>query len=114
MVGEAAAAAEILAAEGVDAEVIDLRWLSPLDLEPVLASVGRTGRLVVAHEAPLTGGFGGEIAARVAEVAFDLLDAPIRRVAAADVPIPAAPHLQAAVVPDATAIASAARDLVAF
>jgi pyruvate/2-oxoglutarate/acetoin dehydrogenase E1 component len=114
MVGEAVAAAEVLAAEGINAEIIDLRWLSPLDLDVLLASVERTSRLVIAHEAPLTGGFGGEIAARVVDRGFDLLDAPIQRVAAADVPIPAAQHLQAAIVPNATAIASAVRDLIVF
>jgi len=114
MVGQAVEAAETLAATNIEAEVIDLRWLSPLDLDTILASLERTNRLVVAHEAPLTGGFGGEIAARVAETAFDLLDAPIRRVAGSDVPIPAAPHLQAAVVPSSEAIADAARQLVAL
>jgi acetoin:2,6-dichlorophenolindophenol oxidoreductase subunit beta len=113
MVGEAFAAAEALAAERIEAEVVDLRWLSPLDLDTVVGSVEHTNRLLIAHEAPRTGGFGGEIAARIADVGFDLLDAPIRRVALADVPIPAAPHLQAAVVPDVTTIATAARDLLA-
>lgn len=114
MVGEAVMAAEELAADGIEAEVVDLRWLSPLDLDALIASVERTSRLVVAHEASLTGGFGGEIVARVVDRGFDLLDAPIQRVAAADVPIPAAQHLQASVVPDAAAIAGAARKLIAF
>jgi pyruvate/2-oxoglutarate/acetoin dehydrogenase E1 component len=108
MVGEAEAAASVLAERGIEADVLDLRWLSPLDLEAVFESVGRTGRLVVAHEANLTGGFGAEIAARVAGEAFWSLDAPIERVATPDVRIPAAPRLQAALLPDASAIVAAA------
>ncbi len=114
MTGEALRAADLLAADGIEADVVDLRWLSPLDLDAVMESVVRTNRLIVAHEAPLTGGFGAEIAARVADAGFDLLDAPIRRVAAADVPIPAAAHLQTVVVPDAHRIAGAVRELLAF
>ena len=71
MVREAETAAGMLSAEGISAEVIDLRWLSPLDFETVRESLGRTGRLIIAHEANRTGGFGAEIAARVAEEAFD-------------------------------------------
>lgn len=106
------AAADQLSVEGVEAEVVDLRWLSPLDLDMVLESVARTGRGVVVHEANLTAGLGAEIAARVAESLFGQLDAPIRRVAAPDVPMPAAPSLQAAVVPSADAVASTVRDLL--
>ena len=109
MVGEALAAADALAAEGIRAAVIDLRWLSPLDLEPVLESVERTGRLVVAHEANRTGGFGAEIAARVAAEAFDSLDAPIERVALPDVRIPAAPTLNRALVPNMETVSAAVR-----
>jgi pyruvate/2-oxoglutarate/acetoin dehydrogenase E1 component len=109
MVADAVAAADALAADGVEAEVIDLRWLSPLDLDPVFASISRTNRLVVAHEANMTGGFGAEIAARVAEHAFWDLDAPVVRVAGPDLPLPAAPSLQAAVMPTADHIADAAR-----
>jgi pyruvate dehydrogenase E1 component beta subunit/2-oxoisovalerate dehydrogenase E1 component len=107
MVGASLAAAEELAAKGVEAEVIDLRWLAPLDTDAILNSVGRTGRLVVAHEAVRTSGFGAEVAARVAAEAFWALDAPIERVALPDLPIPAAPTLQRAVVPDAGAIVAA-------
>jgi acetoin:2,6-dichlorophenolindophenol oxidoreductase subunit beta len=113
MVGEATAAADALAAEGIEAAVIDLRWLSPLDLDPVLESVGRTGRLVVAHEANRTGGFGAEVAARVAAEAFDSLDAPIERVALPDVRIPAAPALNRALVPNADSITAAVRRVAA-
>ena len=74
-------AAEKLAALGIEAEVIDLRTLVPLDEETVLASVKKTGRALVVHEDQSTGGFGGEIAARIADAAFAWLDAPVRRVA---------------------------------
>jgi pyruvate/2-oxoglutarate/acetoin dehydrogenase E1 component len=114
MVGEALDAAEILASQGVDAEVVDLRWLSPLDLDVVLASVGRTGRLVVAHEANLTGGFGAEISARVTELGFDLLDAPIGRVGTPDMRIPAAPSLQRTIIPGADAIVAAVERLRSY
>ena len=109
MAQAALAAASDLAAEGIDAEVIDLRSLAPLDLDTVLASVTRTGRLVVAHEAVTTGGFGGEIAARVGEAAFDLLRAPVVRVGAPAVPPPFSPDLEARFVPDAAAIITAVR-----
>ena len=109
MAQAALAAASDLAAEGIDAEVIDLRSLAPLDLDTVLASVARTGRLVVAHEAVTTGGFGGEIAARVGEAAFDLLRAPVVRVGAPAVPPPFSPDLEARFVPDAAAIIAAVR-----
>lgn len=104
MVGEALSAAESLAERKISAEVIDLRWLSPLDFSPVLESVERTGRVVIAHEANLTGGFGAEIAARIAGEGFWLLDAPIERVGAPDVRVPAAPSLNRTLIPDARAI----------
>ncbi|MHC4408431.1 MAG: alpha-ketoacid dehydrogenase subunit beta [Planctomycetota bacterium] len=85
--------------EGVDVEVIDLRTLVPLDEEAILASVRKTNRVVICHEDTITGGFGGEIAARIAELAFEHLDAPIRRVAALDTPVPHAPMLEDAFMP---------------
>ncbi|WP_283133647.1 alpha-ketoacid dehydrogenase subunit beta [Rhizohabitans arisaemae] len=112
MVPAALEAAETLAAEGIRAEVIDLRWLNPLDFETVGASVSKTGRLVVAHEANLTGGFGAEIAARVADECFEDLRSPVARVAAPDVPMPAAPVLQQAVVPEAVHVADTVRRTV--
>jgi acetoin:2,6-dichlorophenolindophenol oxidoreductase subunit beta len=112
MVGEVLAAAETLSSRGIEAEVVDLRWLSPLDLDAVLRSVEKTGRLVVAHEANRTGGFGAEVAARVAREGFWSLEAPIERVAAPDVRIPAAPTLQQAVVPSAETIVAAAEQAV--
>ncbi|HUG30798.1 MAG TPA: transketolase C-terminal domain-containing protein [Candidatus Limnocylindria bacterium] len=107
LVTESIRAAEAAAAEGHSVEVIDLRWLSPLDFATVAESVHRTGRLVIAHEANLTGGFGAEIAARAARECFWDLDAPIERIGAPDIPIPAAPSLQAAAIPDATSILGA-------
>ena len=112
MVHRALEAAEELAKEGISAEVIDPRTLSPLDKEAILASVRRTGRLIIAEEACRTGGFGAEVAAIVAEEAIDALDAPIRRVAAFDVPIPFSPPLEDYVIPDKKRIIEAVRGVV--
>jgi 2-oxoisovalerate dehydrogenase E1 component len=112
MVHEALAAAEVLAGEGISAEVIDLRTVAPLDLDPVLASVARTSRLVIAHEAVVPFGIGAEIAARVAREAFWDLDAPIERVGAAPTPPPYAPSLEQAWLPDRADIAAAIRRAV--
>jgi pyruvate dehydrogenase E1 component beta subunit len=106
-------AAEKLAADGVEAEVIDLRSLVPLDRDAVLASVRRTHRLLVVHEAIKRGGYGGEIAAIVAEEAFDDLDAPPRRLAGLETPIPYAQHLEKSVVPQIEDIVRVAKELVA-
>lgn len=113
MVQVALAASTTLAAEGIEAEVIDPRWLAPFDTATVLASVSRTGRLVVAHQANVTGGFGAEVAARIAQDAFWSLEAPIERVGLPDTRMPAAPNLQAALLPTATDIVDAARRVVA-
>ncbi|MEO1370630.1 MAG: transketolase C-terminal domain-containing protein, partial [Acidobacteriota bacterium] len=107
-------AAEKLAEEGVDAEVIDLRTLVPLDEETILASVRTTGRAVVVHEAQQTGGFGGEIVARIADAAFAYLDAPVRRVAYADRAVPFAKNLEKALLPSLDKVLSAARDVLAY
>ncbi|HCN04331.1 MAG TPA: alpha-ketoacid dehydrogenase subunit beta [Bacteroidetes bacterium] len=107
-------ASEALLREGIDVEVVDIRTLVPFDEETVLESVRRTHRVVVAHEAVLTAGFGGEIAARIADKAFRWLDAPVRRVAAFDAPTPFAPTLEKAVLPNAETIVSAVRDVMAF
>ncbi|MGA8217073.1 MAG: alpha-ketoacid dehydrogenase subunit beta [Solirubrobacterales bacterium] len=109
MVGEALAAAERLAAEGIEAEVIDPRTLVPFDLETVLESVRRSNRLVVAHEAVKVGGFGAEIAAEVQAAAFDFLDAPIERVGAPFEPVPLSPGLEDAYQPGADEVRAAAR-----
>lgn len=113
MVSEAMAAAVTLAAEGVDAAVIDVGTLTPLDATTILDSVATTGRCIVAHEAPLTGGFGGEIAARVAERAMLSLLAPVRRVAGPDCVMPL-PRLERHYLPGAKDIAAAARDAMRF
>ena len=107
-------AAERLAAEGVEAEVLDLRCLVPLDREALFDSVRRTSRLLVLHEDNLTGGFGGEIAALAAEHLFGELDAPIVRIAAADTPVPYAAELEDAVLPSASRVVEAARRLVRY
>ncbi len=101
MVPQALKAAEELAGLGIEAEVIDPRTLAPLDIDTILASVEKTGRLVVAHQAHRTGGAGAEIAQQVTERAFDSLDGPVVRVAAQDVPVPASAALEKAVFPDA-------------
>ena len=107
MVDEAIAACESLAEEGVDAELIDLRTLAPLDKETVLASIERTGRAVIVHEATRTGGVGAEIAAILAEEAFELLDAPLVRVTAPDTPVPYSPPLEKAFRPNSESIREA-------
>ena len=105
-------AAEQLAAEGIEATVLDLRWLAPLDDAAIAAAVERTGRVLIAHEANLTMGFGAEIAARIGETLFDSLDAPVRRLGTPDTRIPPAVGLQAALLPSAEGIARAAAELV--
>ncbi|TAH45284.1 MAG: alpha-ketoacid dehydrogenase subunit beta [Betaproteobacteria bacterium] len=105
-------AAEALAATGIAAEVIDLRTIKPLDEATVLASARRTGRVVVVHEASRTCGVGAEVAALVAEQAFDHLKAPVRRVTGPDVPPPASYPLEQAFVPGVDAVAAAAKALV--
>jgi pyruvate dehydrogenase E1 component beta subunit len=105
-------AATTLAVDGIEAEVIDLRTLVPLDREAVLASVRRTHRALVVHEAVKRGGYGAEIAAMIAEEAFDDLDAPPRRLAGLETPIPYAQHLELAVVPQVADIVKAAKGLV--
>ena len=109
MLEQALAAADTLAAEGIDAEVIDPRTLVPLDLEAIVRSTERTGRLVIAHEAVGFGGFGAEIAAAVGTAAFDSLDAPIERVGAPFTPVPLSPPLEDAYLPAAPEICAAAR-----
>ncbi len=112
MVTRALEAAEKLAQEGIELEVIDLRTLKPYDAEAIIASVKRTGRLLMVHEAPLIGGFGGEIVAMIAQSpAFAYLEAPIVRLGGADVPIPYNPVLERAAVPQTPDIIEAARRL---
>ena len=111
MVHVALEAAERLADEdGADVEVLDLRTLRPLDEKMILESVRKTGRLLVLHEAPRFGGFGGEVAAMVCETAFEWLDAPVRRVAALDTPVPYAGPLEEAHLPRVADVVLAARE----
>ncbi len=114
LVGDALAAAERLAEEGIEAEVIDPRTLVPLDLEPIVESVRKTNRLVVAHEAVESGGFGAEIAAAVGTAAFDHLDAPIERVGAPFTPVPLSPGLEDAYLPGSDEVYAAARATLAI
>jgi 2-oxoisovalerate dehydrogenase E1 component beta subunit len=114
MVHEALAAAETLATEGHSVEVLDLRTLKPLDREAILGSVRKTSKVLIVHEANMTGGIGGEIAALIAEHAFEDLDGPITRVAAPDTPVPYSPPLEDAYRPNAARILKAARELLAY
>ena len=114
MVGEAVKAADVLAAEGVSVEVVDPRWLAPLDDETILASVRRTTRLVVADTAWTSFGVSAEIAARAAERLFGVLSAPVARIALPDVPTPCSPALERAYYPGAPDIAAAVRRLLGF
>jgi 2-oxoisovalerate dehydrogenase E1 component len=107
-------AATDLAAAGVEAEVIDLRTLVPYDEATVTASVRKTGRALVVHEAPMTLGFGAEVAARLADAAFPWLDAPIRRVTYPDRPVPYARVLENALLPTKERVLAAARELLAY
>lgn len=108
-------AAQALAAEGVSVEVVDLRTLRPLDTETILASVRRTGKALIVHEDNLFGGFGGEVAAIIAEHAFEYLDGPVMRVGGPDVPaMPFAHSLEAAFMPSPEKIAAAMRRLAAY
>jgi len=113
LVSESLAAADELAADGIEVEVIDPRTLVPLDLETIVESVTRTHRLVVAHEAVAHGGFGAEITALVQEAAFDELDAPIGRVGAPFTPVPFSPPLEDAYLPGRDDVATAVRAVLA-
>jgi 2-oxoisovalerate dehydrogenase E1 component beta subunit len=115
MVHHCLAAAETVAADGIDAEVVDLRTLRPLDRETILRSVEKTARAMVVHEDNLTGGFGAEVAAIVADEGFGFLDAPVTRVAAPDVPaMPFNKPQEDAFLPNPEKIAAAMRTLAAY
>jgi pyruvate dehydrogenase E1 component beta subunit len=114
MTEEALKAAEGLKAYDISAEVIDLRTLAPLDMDTVAASVEKTGRVVVAEEGWLTGGVGAEIVSRIVESCFDLLQAPPKRVAAMDIPVPASRVLENAATPDFRTIAQAAAEVARY
>ncbi len=105
------AAAE-LAERGIDAEVIDLRTLKPLDFQTIASSVRKTNNVVIAHEACLTGGFGAELAASIGEDLFDYLDSPVTRIGAKDVPIPFSPALEEFVLPQAGDVVAGVRRIL--
>ncbi len=111
MLWKTLAAAEALAAEGIDAEVVDLRTLRPLDTATVLASVNRTHRAIVVDEGWRTGSFAAEVSAQIMEGAFDALDAPVARVCGAEVPMPYAKHLEDAAMPQTADVVNAVRAL---
>jgi pyruvate dehydrogenase E1 component beta subunit len=114
MVQQALEAAKILEKEGVSAEVVDPRTILPLDEEIILNSVEKTGGAVIVHEAPTTGGFGGEIAALLADKGIDFLDGPVKRVGALFCPIPSSPEMEQFYLPNADKIVKAAREILAF
>ncbi|MBP7961371.1 MAG: alpha-ketoacid dehydrogenase subunit beta [Caldilineaceae bacterium] len=115
MVPRALEAAEILAQEGIDLEVVDPRTLKPYDAETLIASVKKTGRLIIAHEAPLIGGYGGEMAALIAQSdAFAYLEAPIVRLGGAECPPPYNRNLERAMVPQVAEMVAAVRKLVRY
>ncbi|MEK7379529.1 MAG: transketolase C-terminal domain-containing protein, partial [Gemmatimonadota bacterium] len=115
MVWKALEAAEQLEREdGLSVEVIDLRTLAPMDDEAIMTSVRKTNRVLVAHEDTRTGGVGAEIVARINELAFEWLDAPVRRVCAHDVPLPFAPTLEDFVLPQTGDLVRASRWLAAY
>ncbi len=114
MVHTAAEAAESLAADGLSIEIVDLRTLIPWDRAAVLASARKTSKVLVLHEDTRTGGFGAEIAATVAEEAFEDLDAPIRRIAAPDTPVPFSPPLEKRFLPQVEDVVEGLRELAAY
>jgi 2-oxoisovalerate dehydrogenase E1 component beta subunit len=114
MVHTALEAAQSAATEGIGVAVVDLRTLLPLDVHAILETAARTGKVIVLHEATRTGGPGAEVAALIAERAFEYLDAPVVRLAAPDTPVPYAPTLEAAFIPDAERVGKAIRALYEY
>ena len=112
MVGESISAAKTLSENGIEAEVLDLRSLQPMDTDAIVASVKKTQRVVVVHEAVRFGGLGGEIAAQIQEEAFDYLDAPVARVGAPFSPVPFSPVLEQAYIPNADRIVTEVNKLL--
>ena len=108
------AAEQLEREDGLSVEVLDLRTLLPMDDEAIVATVKKTNRVLIVHEDTVTGGIAGEITARINELAFEWLDAPVRRVAAHDVPLPYAPQLEDFVLPQTADIVRAARWLAAY
>jgi pyruvate/2-oxoglutarate/acetoin dehydrogenase E1 component len=114
MVHTATDAAEQLDGEGVSVEIVDLRSVLPWDEQAVLDSVRKTSKVLVLHEDTYTGGFGAEIAATIAEKAFEDLDAPVKRIAAPDSPVPFSPPLEKAYIPQVEDVASGLRELAEY
>ena len=107
-------AARKLEEKGISVEVIDLRTINPFDKDAIVTSVKKTGRVLIAHEDTITGGFGGELAAFIADHCFQYLDAPVKRVAALDTPVPYSPPLENAVLPNESKIVAALEELAAY
>ena len=114
MVYTAAEAAQHVEEEGISVEIVDLRTLAPWDKETVLRSVEKTSKALVLHEDTRTGGFGGEIAATIADEAFEDLDAPVRRIAAPDSPVPFSPQLEKAFIPQVADVTAGLRELAEY
>lgn len=114
MVFMASQAADTLSLEGLSVEVIDLRTIVPLDMNTIMQSVQKTGKLLVAHEAPRTCGFGAEVSARIVEEAFQYLDAPVKRITGKDCPVPYCKDLEDEVLPQLDDLAQGIRDLASF
>ena len=114
MVYTADEAAQQLDGDGVSVEILDLRTLAPWDKQAVLESVRKTSKVLVLHEDTHTGGFGGEIAATIAEEAFEDLDAPIKRITAPDSPVPFSPPLEKAFIPQVEDVAAGLRELAEY
>ncbi len=114
MVYKALEAAEELSKTGLDVEVLDLRSILPFDEEAILTTAKKTSKVIVLHEATMTGGLGGEVVARIAEKAFEYLDGPIVRIAPPDTPVPYSPTLEEAFLPQTRDIVAAARKLAAY
>ncbi|MFL5921664.1 MAG: alpha-ketoacid dehydrogenase subunit beta, partial [Gaiellaceae bacterium] len=114
MVHTADEAAQQLEGDGISVEILDLRTLVPWDKQAVLESVAKTSKALVLHEDTHTGGFGGEIAATIAEEAFEDLDGPLKRIAAPDAPVPFSPPLEKAYIPQVDDVIAGLRELAAY
>ena len=111
MVHQALEAADLLEQENIQAEVVDPRTILPLDEEIILQSVEKTGKAVIVHEAPVIGGFGGEIAAILADKGIDFLEAPVKRVGAPFCPVPSSPEMEQFYLPNAEKIVKAVLEI---